>query len=185
MEGTIDASGGAGATTQEVFGWLEGSGEREQIGTHPWRSRCRRLFSRQVTTGTKAYRPVRCAQGDALYCTGRRRMYVCMYMKASRSFLGPFPLVFFLWQADDAGLADTKDKEKAERAPVGPQHVLRWFGEVATHVKTQVDKVGLVNSLAPCGLVVSLLAPSLRMLFLASFFCFLSGFASACARVGL
>jgi len=56
-------------------------------------------------------------------------------------------------QADDAGLADTKDKEKAERTPVGPQHVLRWFGEVATHVKTQVDKVGLVNSLAPCGLV--------------------------------
>lgn len=57
-------------------------------------------------------------------------------------------------QADDAGLADTKDKEKAERVPVGPHHVLRWFGEVATHVKTQVDKVGLVNSLAPCGLVV-------------------------------
>ncbi|CAB1101405.1 unnamed protein product [Ectocarpus sp. CCAP 1310/34] len=55
-------------------------------------------------------------------------------------------------QADDAGLADTKDKEKAERVPVGPHHVLRWFGEVATHVKTQVDKVGLVNSLAPCGL---------------------------------
>ncbi|CBN79716.1 Sorting nexin 1 [Ectocarpus siliculosus] len=43
-------------------------------------------------------------------------------------------------QADDAGLADTKDKEKAERVPVGPHHVLRWFGEVATHVKTQVDK---------------------------------------------
>lgn len=60
-------------------------------------------------------------------------------------------------QADDAGLADTKDKEKAERAPVGPHHVLRWFGEVATHVKTQVDKVGVVNSLAPCGLVSQLL----------------------------
>ncbi|CAM9832133.1 unnamed protein product, partial [Ectocarpus sp. 12 AP-2014] len=43
-------------------------------------------------------------------------------------------------QADDAGLADTKDKERAERVPVGPHHVLRWFGEVATHVKTQVDK---------------------------------------------
>lgn len=56
-------------------------------------------------------------------------------------------------QADDAGLADTKEKEKSERQPVGPQHVLRWFGEVATHVKTQVDKVGLVNSLAPCGVV--------------------------------
>lgn len=66
----------------------------------------------------------------------------------------PRPPFLFL-QADDAGLADTKDKEKAERAPVGPQHVLRWFGEVATHVKTQVDKVGLANSLAPCGLVVS------------------------------
>lgn len=62
-------------------------------------------------------------------------------------------LCFVFGQADDAGLADTKDKEKAERPPVGPQHVLRWFGEVATHVKTQVDKVGLVNSLAPCGLV--------------------------------
>ena len=51
-------------------------------------------------------------------------------------------------QADDVVLADTKEKEKAERTPVGPHHVLRWFGEVATHVKTQVDKVGLVNSLA-------------------------------------
>lgn len=57
-------------------------------------------------------------------------------------------------QADDAGLADTKEKEKAERQPVGPHHVLKWFGEVATHVKTQVDKVGLANTLAPCGLVV-------------------------------
>lgn len=66
-----------------------------------------------------------------------------------------------LSQADDAGLADTKDKEKAERTPVGPHHVFRWFGEVATHVKTQVDKVGLVNSLAPCGLVVSFCPPFL------------------------
>lgn len=45
-------------------------------------------------------------------------------------------------QADDSGLAETKDREKAERQPVRPQQVLRWFGEVATHVKTQVDKVG-------------------------------------------
>lgn len=58
-------------------------------------------------------------------------------------------------QADDAGLADTKDKEKAERTPVRPQHVLKWFGEVATHVKTQVDKVGVSGRLAPCGLVSS------------------------------
>lgn len=56
-------------------------------------------------------------------------------------------------QADDVVLADTKEKEKAERTPVGPHHVLRWFGEVATHVKTQVDKVTLLSSLAPCGLV--------------------------------
>ena len=61
-------------------------------------------------------------------------------------------------QADDVVLADTKEKEKAERTPVGPHHVLRWFGEVATHVKTQVDKVGLVNSLAACGLVSSRVA---------------------------
>ena len=74
-------------------------------------------------------------------------------------------------QADDAGLADTKDKEKAERTPVGPHHVLRWFGEVATHVKTQVDKVGLVNSLAPCGLVVSFCPLILRRRFSVSF-CF-------------
>lgn len=66
-------------------------------------------------------------------------------------------------QADDVVLADTKEQEKAKRTPVGPHHVLRWFGEVATHVKTQVDKVGLANSLAPCGLV------SLRM---ARAFCF-------------
>eukprot|EP00904_Undaria_pinnatifida_P001523 jgi/Undpi1/11371/HiC_scaffold_30.g13668.m1 len=43
-------------------------------------------------------------------------------------------------QADDVVLADTKEQEKAKRTPVGPHHVLRWFGEVATHVKTQVDK---------------------------------------------
>lgn len=38
-------------------------------------------------------------------------------------------------------MAETKDREKADRTPVRPQHVLRWFGEVATQVKTQVDKV--------------------------------------------
>ena len=75
--------------------------------------------------------------------------------KETRTARVDLPFCFFWSQADDAGLADTKDKEKAERTPVGPHHVLRWFGEVATHVKTQVDKVGLVNSLAPCGLVVS------------------------------
>ncbi|CAM9539380.1 unnamed protein product [Ascophyllum nodosum] len=51
-------------------------------------------------------------------------------------------------QADDAGLADTKDREKAERPPVRPQHVFRWFGEVATHVKTQVDKAKKDDSTA-------------------------------------
>ncbi|CAM9729879.1 unnamed protein product, partial [Choristocarpus tenellus] len=43
-------------------------------------------------------------------------------------------------QADDAGLADTKDKHKAEQAPVGARHVLKWWGEAVTHVKTHVDK---------------------------------------------
>lgn len=80
--------------------------------------------------------------------------YFCCTHRKIQLITSWVPFVVSL-QADDAGLADTKDKEKAERAPVGPHHVLRWFGEVATHVKTQVDKVGLVNSLAPCGLVVS------------------------------